>query len=172
MITVTKKNLPRSPPPFHALNPCEKNGSFHVGIDTFLHTTYIQGYDSHFFVCTVFSGASQQNFSSADLPLPCLKIRMRQRLLTLIFYDRNTLLTLPAKFVLQYFNNFFLLGMSKSLELMILLAHFKFGWRGFWGKSNASKRLAPAEFCWRAPENTVNGCACWLCVCCEPLLFC
>jgi hypothetical protein len=50
------------------ITPLLKNGSFHVGIDTFLHTTHIQGYNSHFVcarVVTVFSGACQQNFAGA-----------------------------------------------------------------------------------------------------------
>jgi hypothetical protein len=67
-----------------------KNGSFHVGIDTFLHTTNIQGYDSHFLcarVVMVFSGARQQNFAGAG-----------HMYHTGVTFD---LKNVPAKFIMQ-----------------------------------------------------------------------
>jgi hypothetical protein len=80
-------------------------------------------------------------------------------------------LSITIKYVTQlvallqhyFYTRIFLRGMSKSLWLMILLArlkfllaHLKFYWCGFLGKSCASKRPAPAKFSWRAPENAIT----------------
>jgi hypothetical protein len=68
MITVNKKNPAKVTTTIPCIKPLQKNGSFHVGIDTFQHTTNIQGYDSHFLcarVVTIFSCTRQQNFAGA-----------------------------------------------------------------------------------------------------------
>jgi hypothetical protein len=63
------------------------------------------------------------------------------------------------------FNAFFLLGMSKSLGLMILLVHHKICWRilNFAG-ADFKPKVAPAKDLhqqnsagtWREPENTIT----------------